>query len=66
MSRRNRANRRRTYGKRQHEVRERRPGETPEVDGSNRDDGWIAPELIDDTARRDAAYDGYDAEGWAR
>jgi hypothetical protein len=65
MSRRNRSNRRRTYGKRQHEVRERRPGETAQVDGSSRDDGWIAPEAIEDTAPRDA-YDAYDAEGWAR
>jgi hypothetical protein len=65
MSRRNRSNRRRTYGKRQHEVRERRPGETAEVDWSNRDNGWIAPEAIDDTPRRDA-YGTYDAEGWAR
>jgi len=65
MSRRNRSNRRRTYGKRQHEVRERRPGETAEADWPNRDNAWIAPEAIDDTARRDA-YDAYDAEGWAR
>jgi hypothetical protein len=63
VSRRNRANRRRTYGKRQHEVRERRPGEGADVDWSRREDGWIAPDAIDDSARRDSAYD---TEGWAR
>jgi hypothetical protein len=66
VSRRNRSNRRRTYGKRQHEIRERRPGETPGADWATRDDGWIAPDLLDETPRREAAYDGYDAEGWAR
>jgi hypothetical protein len=66
VSRRNRANRRRTYGKRQHEVRERRPGETPQGDWQNPGEGWIAPELMDDPGRREAAYDAYDAEGWAR
>jgi hypothetical protein len=59
VSRRNRSNRRRAYGKRQHEVRDRRPTDAIDADGSRRDDGWIAPELIDDTTRRDA-------DGWAR
>ena len=59
MSRRNRSNRRRIYGQRQHEVRERRPTDSSKGEWQ-RDEGWN-PELIDD-ARRDA----YDAEGWAR
>jgi hypothetical protein len=66
MSRRSRSVRRRTYGKRQHEVRERRPTQTSDADWSSREDGWIAPELIDDTARREPSYDSYDGEGWAR
>jgi hypothetical protein len=59
MSRRNRSNRRRAYGKRQHEVRDRRPTDANDADWSRREDNWIAPELIDDTTRRDA-------DGWAR
>ncbi|HEY8134688.1 MAG TPA: hypothetical protein VIF08_01520 [Candidatus Limnocylindrales bacterium] len=66
MSRRNRANRRRTYGKRQHEVRERRPGDSPQGDGENPGENWITPELMDDRGRREATYDAYDTEGWAR
>jgi hypothetical protein len=59
MSRRNRSGRRRSYGKRQHEVRDRRPTDAPDADWSPREDSWIARELNDDAARRDA-------EGWAR
>jgi hypothetical protein len=66
MSRRNRSNRRRNYGKRQHEVRERRPSGTSTDDWSVRDDGWIAPEAIDDTRRRDDAFSGDGFEGWTR
>jgi hypothetical protein len=65
MSRRNRTNRRRVYGKRQHDVRERRPADTPTDDWLSRDDGWTAPESIDDRRRDDGyATDGF--EGWAR
>ena len=64
MSRRNRTNRRRTYGKRQHDVRERRPTGTPSDDWLSRDDGWTAPEVMDDAGRRDEAFDGY--EGWTQ
>jgi hypothetical protein len=67
VSRRNRSNRRRTYGKRQHEVRERRPGESRETDWSRNGDAWIAPDVLDDGVQHDGAYDAaYDAEGWAR
>ena len=66
MSRRNRSSRRRTYGKRQHEVHERRPNDVPGGDWQPRNDDWAAPELIDDARQRDTAYDtAYDAEGWA-
>jgi hypothetical protein len=61
VSRRNRSARRHTYGKRQHEVRERRPADAR--DWPQRNDDWSSPELIDDAARRDTSYD---AEGWAR
>jgi hypothetical protein len=65
MTRRNRTNRRRAYGKRQHDVRERRPSDTPADDWLARDDGWTAPESIDDRRRDDGyAADGF--EGWAR
>lgn len=64
MSRRNRSNRRRTYGKRQHEVRERQPTGTRGEDWP-RDDGW-SPEAIDDSRRRDDAFSGDGFEGWAR
>ena len=64
MSRRNRTNRRRTYGKRQHEVRERRPTGTPSDDWLARDDALLATDAIDDARARDEAFDGY--EGWAR
>ncbi len=65
MSRRNRSNRRRNYGKRQHEVRERRPLGSP-GDDFGRDDGWAAPEAIDDSRRRDDAFSADGFEGWAR
>ncbi|MDL2335764.1 MAG: hypothetical protein QFC55_07025 [Chloroflexota bacterium] len=65
MSRRNRTNRRRNYGKRQHEVRERRPTGTPGEDLS-RDEGWVSPEAIDDSRRHDDAFSGDGFEGWAR
>jgi hypothetical protein len=65
MSRRNRTNRRRAYGKRQHDVRERRPSDTPSDDLLSRDDGWTAPEEIVDR-RRDDAYSSDGFEGWAR
>jgi hypothetical protein len=64
MSRRNRANRRRTYGKRLHDVRERRATGTPGDDWLPRDDGWAGPEAVDDTRRRDEGFDAF--EGWAR
>jgi hypothetical protein len=64
VSRRNRSNRRQAYGKRQHEVRERRPSSKPGDDWLTRDDTFVAPESIDDARRRDDAYDGYD--GWTR
>ncbi len=31
-----------------------------------RDDGWVAPEAIDDSRRRDEAFSGDGFEGWAR
>lgn len=65
MSRRCRSSRRRTYGKRQHEVRERRPGQAPDGDWSRRDDE-VASELIDDAGHRDTAFDTFGGEGWAR
>jgi hypothetical protein len=65
MSRRNRTNRRRAYGKRQHDVRERRPTDMPSDDWVPRDDGWAAPESIDDR-RRDGSYSADGFEGWAR
>ncbi len=42
MSRRNQSHRRRSYGRRQHEVRERRPGEALPADwmDSSADVGW--------------------------
>jgi hypothetical protein len=64
MSRRNRSNRRRTYGKRQHEVRERRPADA--LGDGSRDDAWVSPEAIDDSRRRDDAFSGDGFEGWAR
>ena len=63
MSRRNRTNRRHAYGKRQHDVRERRPSGAPSDDFSGRDDGWT-PDALDDTRRRDDGFDGY--EGFVR
>ncbi|MEA2676168.1 MAG: hypothetical protein QOJ81_309 [Chloroflexota bacterium] len=64
MSRRNRSARRHTYGKRQHEVRERRPSDVPGSEWPKQNDDWATPEHIDDAAQRDAAYDN--VEGWAR
>jgi hypothetical protein len=64
MSRRNRTNRRRAYGKRQHDVRERRPTDTP-GDWVSREDSWTAPESIDDR-RRDDSYSADGFEGWTR
>ena len=65
MSRRNRTIRRRTYGKRQHEVRERRPNSGSSGDWRTRDDGWTGPEPIEDARRHDdGAFDTLD--GWAR
>jgi hypothetical protein len=55
MSRRSRSSRRRTYGKRQHDVRERRPTDAPETDWPRREDGWAAPQVTDDAAQRQVA-----------
>ena len=66
MSRRNRTNRRRTYGKRQHEVRERRPTDKPSSDWLSRGDGWAAPESIDDSRRPDDDFSADGWKGWAR
>ncbi|MEP7360830.1 MAG: hypothetical protein ABI744_04545 [Chloroflexota bacterium] len=66
MSRRNRTNRRRAYGTRQHDVRERRPTDTPGDDRLIRDDGWTAPEGLDDSRRREDAFSSDGFEGWAR
>lgn len=63
MSRRNRTSRRRTYGKRQHEVRERRPTGAPNDDWLTRDESWAAPE-ISDARRADGDVDAW--EGYAR
>ncbi|HUP82989.1 MAG TPA: hypothetical protein VM284_02245 [Candidatus Limnocylindria bacterium] len=63
MSRRNRSARRRTYGKRQHEVQERRPSESREGDWPRRDEDLSSQGLIEEVTRRDSTYD---AEGWAR
>jgi hypothetical protein len=60
MSRRNRTSRRRTYGKRQHEVRERRSTGGTGDDWLTRDDGWAGPEIVDER-RDESAFDG-----WAR
>lgn len=64
MSRRNQARRRRTYGRRQHEVRERRipgapeEGETWTRDGSWGD--WTTAEFADDQrATDDGTYGSY-------
>jgi hypothetical protein len=64
MSRRNQSHRRRTYGRRQHEVRERRPedrgtagllGDTEtEFDGD-----WQAPETTDERAAFGDSYGGF-------
>jgi len=64
VSRRNRTSRRRTYGKRQHEVRERRPTGAPNDDWLTRDEGWAGPEMIDDARRPDGDVDSW--EGYAR
>lgn len=65
MSRRNRSNRRRTYGKRQHEIHERRPTENVDAGWPRHEDGWITPGQVDDSARHDTAADAYDSRGWA-
>ena len=65
MTRRNRSNRRQAYGKRQHEVRERRP-QGKSGDDLPRDDGWALPESIDDPRRRDDGFFGDGFDGWAR
>jgi hypothetical protein len=65
MSRRNRSSRRRTYGKRQHEVQERRPTESAGAASPRLEDGWITSGQNDDSVRRVAAYDAYDVEGWS-
>ncbi|HLB44476.1 MAG TPA: hypothetical protein VJK49_03755 [Candidatus Limnocylindrales bacterium] len=57
MSRRNQARRRRNYGRRQHEVRERRGDSAPELDGSPRADEWTMPDLAD--SHRQPDDDGY-------
>jgi hypothetical protein len=45
MTRRNQSHRRRSYGRRQHEVRERQPDSSPEA-------GWLRDEIFDDAERR--------------
>ena len=64
MSRRNRTNRRRTYGKRQHEVRERRPTGVPNDGWLTRGEGWAGPGMVDDAPRSDGDPDAWD--GYAR
>ena len=61
MSRRNQSRRRRSYGRRQHEVRERRTG--PEsADWTNdtepRED-WLASDNSDETRGYGQAFEGY-------
>ena len=54
MGRRHSSSRRRSYGRRQHEVRERRPGALDQMDwdgGSQRDD-WRVIDLDDDAQRK--------------
>jgi hypothetical protein len=64
MSRRSQSRRRRTYGRRQHEVRERRPdtrpGETWLGDnGSEFEAEWQAADSIDDRATYGESFGGY-------
>lgn len=57
MSRRSQAHRRRTYGRRQHDIRERRPTEVSEAHPWARTDDWTAPDLAGE--RRPADEDSY-------
>jgi hypothetical protein len=64
MSRRNQTRRRRTYGRRQHEVRERRDPETPtETDALTSEDtwgDWTTRDVGDDQHPRDGgSYGSY-------
>lgn len=59
MSRRNRSSRRRTYGKRQHEVRERRFPDLPRGDWLTSGEGWAGRDHADDALRSEA-----DADAW--
>ncbi len=62
MSRRNQSRRRRTYGRRQHEVRERRPGTAAPSDwmDARGDIGWSdGDEGRDEGNNQDDTYEGY-------
>lgn len=62
MTRRSQSRRRRSYGRRQHEVRERRPGEAGNPDWLATDDEseWRIPDFSDERGRPDnGAMDGY-------
>ena len=65
MSRRNQSHRRRTYGRRQHEVRERRPDETRGVDGwlggtdAESDTDWQTAESLDDRSAYGESFGTY-------
>ena len=62
MSRRNQSRRRRAYGRRQHEVRERRPSHDPAVgwtgDATDRDD-WLPSDNFDEPRGFGQAFEGY-------
>ena len=53
MSRRNQSRRRRDYGRRQHELRERRGGVPDETDPWPRADDWAVPDPRDEQRRSD-------------
>jgi hypothetical protein len=61
VSRRNQSRRRRAYGRRQHEVRERRAGLEPLADWAH-DDGrheWLSSDGADESRGLDQTYPGY-------
>ena len=70
MSRRSQSRRRRTYGRRQHEVRERRPSQEPGLALSSNDveprDGWLSADGGSEQRGFEHEYFEHEYEDFAR